>query len=87
MYTIAAPIQENDTGPQVANLQTALYFLADEDAGSFNNPLELNPPKDQLRSEAPLGFCKGATVIIVQQFKVQSGLGYKGIVEEKTAEH
>ena len=62
MYTITAAIQENDTGPQVANLYAALQFLIDKDAFSFIDLSELNPLKDQLRSEAPSGFYKGAAV-------------------------
>ena len=75
MYTITATIQEENTGPQVANLYAALKFLIDRDAFSFIGPSELNPLKDQLRAEAPSGFYKGAAVKLVVQFKLRSGMG------------
>ena len=75
-------MQEDDTGPQVANLCAALKFLIDKDAFSFISPSELNSLKDQLRSEEPSGFYNGVAV----QLKVQFGLGDEGIVDEKTAD-
>jgi hypothetical protein len=86
MQAIQASIQEENTGPQVANLYAALKFVIDNDAFSFINPSELNPLKDQLRSEAPSGFYNGAAVKLVVQFKLQSGLGDEGIVDERTAD-
>ena len=86
MYTITATIQEDDTGPQVANLYAALKFLIDKDAFPFINLSEVNPLKDRLRSEEPSGFYKGAAVKLVLQFKLQSGLGDEDIVDEKTAD-
>jgi hypothetical protein len=86
VQAIQATIQEDNTGSQVANLNAALKFLIDKDAFSFIGPSELNSLKDQLRSEEPSGFYKGAAVKLVVQFKVQSGLGDEGIVDEKTAD-
>jgi hypothetical protein len=68
-----------------ANLYAAFKFLIDKDAFSFIDLSELNPLKDQLRSEAPSGFYKGAAVKLVVQFKLQSGLGNVDTVDEKTA--
>ena len=86
MYSIAATIQEENTGPQVANLYAAVKFLIDNNAFSFIDLSELNPLKDQLRSEAPSGFYKGAAVTLVVRLKGRSGLGDEGIVDEKTAD-
>jgi hypothetical protein len=86
MQAIQATIQEDDTGPQVANLYAALKFLIDKDVFSFISPSALNPLKDQLRSEEPSVFYKGAAVQLVVQLKVRSGLGDEGIVDEKTAD-
>ena len=86
MYSIAATIQEENTGPQVANLYAAVKFLIDKNAFSFIDPSELNLLKDQLRSEEPSGFYRGAAVKLVVQLKVQSGLGDEGIVGERTAD-
>lgn len=62
MQATQATNKPGDTGPQVANLYAALKFLIDKDAFSFFDLSELNPLKDQLRSEAPSGFYKGAAV-------------------------
>jgi murein L,D-transpeptidase YcbB/YkuD len=86
MQAIQASIQEENTGPQVANLYAALKFLIDKDVFSFISPSELNSLKDQLRSEEPSGFYKGAAVQLVEQLKIRSGLGDEGIVDEKTAD-
>jgi murein L,D-transpeptidase YcbB/YkuD len=86
MQAIQATIKPEDTGPAVANLYAALHFLIDEDAFSFIDLSELNPLKDQLRSEEPSGFYKGAAVQLVVQLKVRFGLGDEGIVDEKTAD-
>ena len=86
MYSIAASIQEEDTGPQVANLYAALKFLINKDAFSFIKLSELNPLKEQLRADAPSGFCKGAAVKLMVQFKLQSGSGDEGIVVERKAD-
>ena len=86
MQAIQASIQEENTGPQVANLYAALKFLIDKDVFSFISPSELNSLKDQLRSEEPSRFYKGAAVNLVVQLKVQSGLGDEAIVDDKTAD-
>jgi murein L,D-transpeptidase YcbB/YkuD len=86
MQAIQASIQEENTGPQVANLYAALKFLIDKDVFSFISPSKLNSLKDQSRSEEPSGFYKGAAVNLVVQLKVQSGLGDEGVVDEKTAD-
>jgi hypothetical protein len=70
MYTMTATIKEDDIAPKVANLYRALKFLIDKDAFSFFDLSELNPLKDQLRSEAPSGFYKGAAVKLMVQFKL-----------------
>jgi murein L,D-transpeptidase YcbB/YkuD len=86
MHSITATIQEGDTGPRVANLYAALKFLIDKNAFSFIDPSELNLLKDQLRSEEPSGFYKGAAVKLVVQYKLRSGFGDEDIVDEKTAD-
>jgi hypothetical protein len=88
MQAIQATIKPEDTGPAVANLYAALHFLIDKDAFSFIDLSELNPLKDQLRSEETSGFYKGAAVALVQQFQVQAGLGdgLAGVVEESTSD-
>ena len=86
MYTMTATLKEDDTAPKVANLYRALKFLIDKDAFSFIDLSELNPLKDQLRSEALSGFYKGAAVKLVVQLRLQSGLADEGIVYEKTAD-
>ena len=86
MQAIQASFQEDNTSAQVANLYAALKFLIDKDAFSFVDLSELNPLKDQLRSEVPSGFYKGAAVKLVVHLRLQSGLGDEGIVDEKTAD-
>lgn len=88
MYPIAPPLKPDDSGPQVRNLFAALTFLIDKEVFERLLPAELDRLKDQLRSEEPSGFYKGAAVTLVQMFQIQSGLGdaLRGLVEDKTAE-
>jgi hypothetical protein len=66
MQAIQTTIKPEDTGPAVAILYAALHFLIDKDAFLFIDLSELNLLKDQLRSEEPSGFSKGAAVTLVQ---------------------
>lgn len=88
MLAIAPTINPGDSGPQVANLYEVLQFLIDKDAFASIDPSELDRLKDQLRSEEPSGFSKGAAVTLVQQFQVQEALGdgLAGVVEESIAD-
>jgi hypothetical protein len=88
MLAIAPTIKPDDSGPQVANLHEALRFLIEKDAFASIDPSELERLKEQLRSEEPSGFYKGAAVTLVQQLQVQAGLGdgLAGVVEESTAD-
>ena len=88
MQAIPATIKPEDTGPQVANLNAALHFLiAKEVFASLALPA-LTALKDQLRTEEPSGYFKGAAVTLVQLFQIQSGLGdgLGGVVENQTAD-
>ena len=88
MQAIQATINPADTGPQVANLYAALQFLIDKNVFASLAPPELAALKDQLRSEQPSGFFKGAAVTLVQLFQIQAGLGdgLGGVVEDQTAD-
>jgi hypothetical protein len=65
-----------------------LKFLIDKDAFSFIDLSKLNALKDQLCSEEPSGFIKGAAVTLAQQFQVRVGLGdwLAGVIKESTAD-
>lgn len=94
MQTIQATIQPGDTGPQVANLYEALLVLLERGVIKAleppNTPTaeDLGALKEQIRSEAPSGYYKGAAVTLVQLFQIQSGLGdaLGGVVEDQTAD-
>lgn len=88
MYAIQSTIKPGDTGPQVANLYTVLQFLIEKEVFAIVDPSELAILKDQLRSEQPSGYFKGAAVTLVQLFQSQSNLdnGLGGVVEDQTAD-
>lgn len=88
MQAIQATIKPDDTGPQVANLYAALQFLIEKGVFASLTPPELAALKDQLRSEEPSGFYKGAAVTLVKVFQAQFGLDgtLGGLVEDQTAD-
>lgn len=87
MQFIRPIIQAGDTGPQVANLYAALRFLIEKDYFADIAPTELASLKDQLRSEEPSGYFKGAAVILVKRLQERFGLDgtLGGTVEAQTA--
>jgi len=68
MQAIARTIKSDDSGPQVASLYEVLQFLIDKNAFPSIDPSDLDRLKDQLHSEEPSGFSKGAAVTLVRQF-------------------
>ena len=93
MQPILDPIRPNDAGPQVANLQDALFFLIEHQVIHPFDPPN-HPTADELtalvrtaRGEQRKAQFGEATAAIVRHFQVQQGLGehLRGVVDDTTA--